>query len=131
MIFIWTILFWCTEQRLCMERGNFEFFLWMFTIVFQFFVYFLDIRSYTLFSNKQTFFSSLYKIYQPLIYYVHCITFQYITSDNSYLKTTQTDWRVKSFRAVVGELDDEMDARLDLSIIRAEPLSSVTHWKWK
>ncbi|XP_011496830.1 PREDICTED: U6 snRNA-associated Sm-like protein LSm8 [Ceratosolen solmsi marchali] len=29
--------------------------------------------------------------------------------------------------AVVGELDDEMDARLDLSVIRAEPLSSVVH----
>ncbi|XP_058804897.1 U6 snRNA-associated Sm-like protein LSm8 [Phymastichus coffea] len=29
--------------------------------------------------------------------------------------------------AVVGELDDEMDARLDLSVIRAEPLSSVIH----
>jgi U6 snRNA-associated Sm-like protein LSm8 len=31
------------------------------------------------------------------------------------------------FRAIVGELDDEMDARLDLSVIRAEPLSSVVH----
>ncbi|OXU22810.1 U6 snRNA-associated Sm-like protein LSm8 [Nasonia vitripennis] len=29
--------------------------------------------------------------------------------------------------AVIGELDDEMDARLDLSVIRAEPLSSVAH----
>ncbi|EFN82769.1 U6 snRNA-associated Sm-like protein LSm8 [Harpegnathos saltator] len=29
--------------------------------------------------------------------------------------------------AIVGELDDEMDARLDLSAIRAEPLSSIVH----
>ncbi|XP_012254306.1 U6 snRNA-associated Sm-like protein LSm8 [Neodiprion pinetum] len=29
--------------------------------------------------------------------------------------------------AIVGELDDEMDARIDLSAIRAEPLSSVAH----
>ncbi|XP_012537262.1 U6 snRNA-associated Sm-like protein LSm8 [Monomorium pharaonis] len=29
--------------------------------------------------------------------------------------------------AIVGELDDEMDARLDLSTIRADPLSSITH----
>lgn len=32
-----------------------------------------------------------------------------------------------SFRAIVGELDDEMDARLDLSTIRADPLSSIIH----
>lgn len=31
------------------------------------------------------------------------------------------------YRAIVGELDDEMDARIDLSTIRAEPLSSVAH----
>lgn len=31
------------------------------------------------------------------------------------------------FRAIVGELDDEMDARLDLSAIRADPLSSIVH----
>nr|CAD7413923.1 unnamed protein product [Timema poppensis] len=29
--------------------------------------------------------------------------------------------------AVVGELDDNMDSRLDLSSIRAEPLNSVVH----
>ncbi|XP_043476215.1 U6 snRNA-associated Sm-like protein LSm8 [Leptopilina heterotoma] len=29
--------------------------------------------------------------------------------------------------AIVGELDEEMDARLDLATIRAEPLSAVTH----
>ncbi|KAF7404893.1 U6 snRNA-associated Sm-like protein LSm8 [Vespa mandarinia] len=29
--------------------------------------------------------------------------------------------------AIVGELDDEMDARLDLSAIRADPLSPITH----
>ncbi|EGI65097.1 PREDICTED: U6 snRNA-associated Sm-like protein LSm8 isoform X1 [Acromyrmex echinatior] len=29
--------------------------------------------------------------------------------------------------AIVGEIDDEMDARLDLSTIRADPLSSITH----
>ncbi|XP_024883219.1 U6 snRNA-associated Sm-like protein LSm8 isoform X2 [Temnothorax americanus] len=29
--------------------------------------------------------------------------------------------------AIVGELDDEMDARLDLSTIRADPLSSIIH----
>lgn len=29
--------------------------------------------------------------------------------------------------AIVGELDDEMDARLDLSAIRADPLSSIVH----
>ncbi|KAL6262655.1 U6 snRNA-associated Sm-like protein LSm8 [Linepithema humile] len=29
--------------------------------------------------------------------------------------------------AIVGELDDEMDARLDLSAIRADPLSSIIH----
>ncbi|XP_012276157.1 U6 snRNA-associated Sm-like protein LSm8 [Orussus abietinus] len=29
--------------------------------------------------------------------------------------------------AIVGELDDEMDARLDLSTIRADPLSAVIH----
>ncbi|XP_043247883.1 U6 snRNA-associated Sm-like protein LSm8 [Colletes latitarsis] len=29
--------------------------------------------------------------------------------------------------AIVGELDDEMDARLDLSGIRADPLSSIVH----
>jgi len=33
------------------------------------------------------------------------------------------------FRAIVGELDDEMDARLDLSTIRADPLSSIIHWR--
>jgi len=31
------------------------------------------------------------------------------------------------FRAIVGELDDEVDARLDLSTIRADPLSSIVH----
>ena len=31
------------------------------------------------------------------------------------------------FRAIVGEIDDELDARMDLSVIRAEPLSSVVH----
>ncbi|XP_014213835.1 U6 snRNA-associated Sm-like protein LSm8 [Copidosoma floridanum] len=29
--------------------------------------------------------------------------------------------------AIIGELDDDLDARVDLSVIRAEPLSSVTH----
>ncbi|GFR15412.1 u6 snRNA-associated Sm-like protein LSm8 [Trichonephila clavata] len=29
--------------------------------------------------------------------------------------------------AVVGEVDDELDARLDLSNIKAEPLNPVTH----
>jgi len=29
--------------------------------------------------------------------------------------------------AIVGELDDEMDARLDLSSIRADPLTSIIH----
>ncbi|KAL7288691.1 U6 snRNA-associated Sm-like protein LSm8 [Trichogramma pretiosum] len=29
--------------------------------------------------------------------------------------------------AIVGEVDDEMDARMDLSVIRAEPLSAVAH----
>lgn len=32
-----------------------------------------------------------------------------------------------SCRAVVGEVDDELDARLDLSNIKAEPLNPVTH----
>ncbi|KAG7190044.1 hypothetical protein KM043_006192 [Ampulex compressa] len=29
--------------------------------------------------------------------------------------------------AIVGEVDDEMDARLDLAAIRADPLSSIIH----
>lgn len=29
--------------------------------------------------------------------------------------------------AIVGELDDEMDARLDLAAIRADPLSSIVY----
>ncbi|XP_043269048.1 U6 snRNA-associated Sm-like protein LSm8 [Venturia canescens] len=29
--------------------------------------------------------------------------------------------------AIVGELDDEMDSRLDLSSVRADPLTSVAH----
>lgn len=32
------------------------------------------------------------------------------------------------FRAVVGEVDDELDQRLDLSNIKAEPLNPVVHW---
>jgi len=30
-------------------------------------------------------------------------------------------------RAVVGEMDEDLDSRLDLANIRAEPLASVTH----
>jgi hypothetical protein len=30
-------------------------------------------------------------------------------------------------RAIVGELDDEIDSRLDLGSIKAEPLNAVTH----
>ncbi|KAK0087808.1 hypothetical protein PV326_005037 [Microctonus aethiopoides] len=29
--------------------------------------------------------------------------------------------------AIIGELDDEMDSQLDLTAIRAEPLTSVVH----
>jgi hypothetical protein len=31
------------------------------------------------------------------------------------------------FRAVVGELDENLDSRLDLSSIRADPLNQVVH----
>lgn len=32
-----------------------------------------------------------------------------------------------SFRAVVGEVDEDLDKQIDLSIIRAEPLQQITH----
>lgn len=32
------------------------------------------------------------------------------------------------FRGVVGELDEELDAHLDLSSLRAHPLKPVIHW---
>ena len=31
------------------------------------------------------------------------------------------------FRAIVGEVDDEKDSKQDLSTLRAEPLTAVTH----
>lgn len=31
------------------------------------------------------------------------------------------------FSAVVGEMDDEMDSRLDMNSIRADPLGAVVH----
>ena len=34
---------------------------------------------------------------------------------------------VSDFRAVVGEVDEEMEAELNLSEIRAEPLNPVVH----
>jgi len=30
-------------------------------------------------------------------------------------------------RAVIGELDEEVDARLDMSAIKAEPLNAIVH----
>lgn len=32
------------------------------------------------------------------------------------------------FSAVIGEIDDEVDASMDLSDIRADPLNSVVYW---
>lgn len=32
------------------------------------------------------------------------------------------------YRALVGEMDEALDARLDLSSLRAEPLQQVIHW---
>ena len=32
-----------------------------------------------------------------------------------------------SSRAVVGEVDEDLDKQIDLSIIRAEPLQQITH----
>lgn len=31
------------------------------------------------------------------------------------------------FRAIVGEMDESIDSRLDLSSLRAEPLNAVQH----
>lgn len=31
------------------------------------------------------------------------------------------------YRAVIGELDEEVDARLDMSAIKAEPLNAIVH----
>ena len=42
--------------------------------------------------------------------------------------TLITDVAFFSFRAVIGEIDEELDRNLDMPQIRAEPLNSVTHW---
>lgn len=46
---------------------------------------------------------------------------------NKMVIKNMNDFNIFFFRAIVGELDDEMDARLDLSAIRADPLSSIVH----
>ena len=45
-----------------------------------------------------------------------------------FILVTLLTWNILTHRVLVGEVDNEIDSRLNLAEIKAEPLPSITHW---